>query len=189
MAARSSHILRVDARDNRDRIVDSARALFAADGFDVPVREIARHAGVGPATVYRRFPTKQALATAAFAEQVRACRAVLDDGLADPDPWRGFHRTLERTFELHARSGGFAEAFTAAFPGAADVAVERRYSLHATAELARRAMRTGQLRADFVLDDLVLALSAHRSLQAASSTSRIAASRRFAALVIRGLMG
>ncbi|MGW0216291.1 TetR/AcrR family transcriptional regulator [Micromonospora chokoriensis] len=50
------------------------------------MREIARQAGVGPATLYRRFPTKQALATEAFAEQMDACRVIVDEGLADPDP-------------------------------------------------------------------------------------------------------
>ena len=55
--------LRSDAEDNRDRILESARVLFAREGLTVPMRAIARHAGVGPATLYRRFPTKQLLAT------------------------------------------------------------------------------------------------------------------------------
>src|ERR1700735_1274970 len=57
--------LRSDARDNRDLILDAARAAFAAEGLNVPMREIARRAGVGQATLYRRFPTKQALGTEA----------------------------------------------------------------------------------------------------------------------------
>jgi hypothetical protein len=57
--------LRSDARDNRDLILDAARAAFAAEGLNVPMREIARRAGVGQATLYRRFPTKQTLVTEA----------------------------------------------------------------------------------------------------------------------------
>ncbi|MGP2440816.1 helix-turn-helix domain-containing protein [Streptomyces sp. JW3] len=72
------HSLRSAARDNRDRVLDAARALFASRGLDVPMREVARHAGVGPATLYRRFPTKRDLATAAF---VSACPEAVD--LAD----------------------------------------------------------------------------------------------------------
>jgi len=77
---RLPHTLRSDALDNRERILDAARALFSADGLDVPMREIARCAGVGPATLYRHFPTKQVLATEAFADQLRACRTIVDDG-------------------------------------------------------------------------------------------------------------
>jgi len=57
--------------DNRERILDAARAVFAAEGLNVPMREIARHAGLGPATLYRRFPTKEVLAT-------EACSRVAD---------------------------------------------------------------------------------------------------------------
>lgn len=73
-------------------------------------------APVGPATLYRRFPTKRILATEAFAEQMHACRAVVDEGLAEPDSWRGCCLVIEKLFALHAHSRGFTEAFTAAFP-------------------------------------------------------------------------
>ena len=84
------HNLRSDALDNRERILDAPRAAFVAEGLNVPVREIARRAGVGPVTLYRHFPTKQLLATAAFTDQLYACRAIVDEGLADPDPWHSF---------------------------------------------------------------------------------------------------
>ncbi|MGX1032686.1 AcrR family transcriptional regulator [Streptomyces ambofaciens] len=80
------HTLRSDAEDNRERILDAARALFAAQGLRVPMREVARRAGVGPATLYRRFPAKQELITEACKDQLRACRAIVDEGLAHPDP-------------------------------------------------------------------------------------------------------
>ena len=87
MTDRLPHTLRSDALDNRERILDAARAVFAADGLDVPMREIARRAGVGPATLYRRFPTKQTLATEAFTEQMHACHAIVQEGLADATSW------------------------------------------------------------------------------------------------------
>lgn len=111
--------LRSDAKDNRDRILDAARALFSADGLEVPMREIARRAGVGPATLYRRFPTKQILVSEAFADQLHACRAIVDQGCADPDPWRGLCLVIEKICELHARDRGFTEAFLVGLPGSA----------------------------------------------------------------------
>ena len=179
------HALRSDALDNRGRILDAARALFAADGLDVPMREIARRAGVGPATLYRRFPTKQELVTAAFADQMRACRAIVDEGSAQPDPWRGFCLVIEKICELHALDRGFTEAFMSTFPGATDVGAGREYTLKTVAELARRAKEAGRLRPDFVLDDLILMLMANGGLHATSTNAQVAASRRFAALAIR----
>ncbi|WP_399880953.1 TetR/AcrR family transcriptional regulator [Streptomyces sp. BBFR51] len=185
MTDRLPHPLRADALDNRERILDAARTLFAAEGLHVPMREVARRAGVGPATLYRRFPTKQALVTEAFTDQLRACEAIVDEGLAHPDPWRGFCLVIEKTCELHARHRGFTEAFMAAYPEAMDFAAARRYTLRSVGELAHRAKGPDGLRQDFVLDDLILMIMANRGIRAASTTARVAASRRFAALVIQ----
>jgi AcrR family transcriptional regulator len=182
---RSPRTLRSDARDNRKRILDAARAVFAAEGLNVPMREIARRAGVGPATLYRRFPTKEMLVTEAFRDQMHACIAVLDEGLADPDPWRGFCRAIERICELHALDRGFTAAFMSTFPHAMDFAALRASSLDSVAELARRAKAAGGLRPDFVLDDVILVLMANSGIRAASPAARVAASRRFAALAIQ----
>ncbi|SEF22482.1 regulatory protein, tetR family [Amycolatopsis pretoriensis] len=179
--------LRSDARDNRARILEAAREVFAADGLDVPMREIARRAGVGPATLYRRFPTKELLVTAVFTDQMRACYAIVDEGLADPDPWHGFASMVENLFELHARDRGFTAAFTSAFPHAIDFAADRERALRSIAALIRRAQEAGQVRSDVVLDDLVLVLMANSGIRAASPEARVAASRRFAALALRGL--
>jgi AcrR family transcriptional regulator len=179
------HPLRSDARDNRDRILDAARALFAAEGLNVPMRQIARRAGVGPATLYRRFPTKELLVTEAFADEMRACHTIVDEGLADPDPWHGFCLVIEKICDQHARNHGFTVAFMSAYPHAIDFAADRAYALDTLAELARRAKGTGRLRPDFVLDDLILMLSAHQGIRAASPATQLAASRRFATLAIQ----
>lgn len=175
---------RSDARDNRVRILDAARAVFGEEGLSAPMREVARQAGVGPATLYRHFPTKQALIVETFAEQRRACRAAVHDALADADPWHGFRSLIERICELHAHSRGFADAFMAAFPEAMDFAADRQRTLRAVGELARRAQETGRLRPGFVVDDLILMLMAHRGLQDTPRAARVTASRRFAAYVI-----
>ncbi|MFE5240405.1 MULTISPECIES: TetR/AcrR family transcriptional regulator [unclassified Streptomyces] len=185
MTDRLPHTLRSDALDNRERILDAARVLFSGEGLDVPMREIARRAGVGPATLYRHFPTKETLVAEAFADQLNACRAIVDEGCADPDPWRGLCLVIERICELHARDRGFTEAFLSAFPRATDVAAGREYTVRAVAGLAQRAKEAGHLRSDFVLDDLILVLMANQGIRAASTGTQVMASRRFAGLVIQ----
>ncbi|GGV38911.1 TetR family transcriptional regulator [Kitasatospora herbaricolor] len=184
MTDRLPRTVRSDARDNRARILEAARAVFGERGLGAPMREVARHGGIGPATLYRHFPTKQALVVETFAEQRRACQGAVRDALADPDPWHGFRSLIERICELHARSRGFADAFMTAFPEAMDSAADREQTLRAVGDLARRAQKSGQLRPDFAIDDLVLMLMAHRGLQDVPRAARIASSRRFAAYVI-----
>jgi AcrR family transcriptional regulator len=173
---------RCDARDNRGRILDAARAVFAADGLDAPVRKIAQRAEVGPATVYRHFPTKLTLATEAFTEQQLAWRSVLDNGIADPDPWHGFCLAVTHMCELQAHDLGFTMAFKSTFPGALDFASLRADSLTTAAELIRRARETGRLRPDVGLTDLMLMITANAGVCASAP-----ASRRFATLMIRAV--
>lgn len=182
-----SHLRRSDARDNRERILDAARAVFATEGLTVPMREVARRADVGPATLYRHFPTKEALVTEAFGDRMRACYAIVDDGLADPDPWRGFTSTVRRLCELRARDRGFTAAFTAEYPHALDFAADRARAVKSIAKLTHRAKAAGHVRADVELEDVILILTANGGLQGRSPAARVAASRRFAALAIRGL--
>ncbi len=185
MTDRLPQTLRSDARDNRDRVIAAAREVFAAEGLDVPMREIARRAGVGPATLYRRFPTKESLVTEAFREQLHACETIADEGLAAADPWLGFCSVVEKICALHACDRGFTAAFMSTYPKAFDFAAGRARALTAIAELARRAKATGRLRADFVLDDLILVMMANGGIRATSPAAQVAASQRFAALAIQ----
>lgn len=182
----SSQALRADARENRDRVLESARELFARSGLGVTMRQIARHAEVGPATLYRRFPTKEALTLEAFLDELEACRGIMRDAAADPDPWRGFCSVIERISVLNAQNQGFTDAFLAAFPSAVDFAAHRTEMLTALAAIARRAKAAGRLRADFVVDDFVLVLLAGRGLATTAVGDRTAAARRFAALAVDG---
>ncbi|ONH27582.1 TetR/AcrR family transcriptional regulator [Pseudofrankia asymbiotica] len=178
-------MLRSDARDNRARILLVARAAFAAEGLDVPIREIARRAQVGVATVYRHFQTKEALLSEAFGEQMALCSQVVGEGLAAADPWTGFCLVIEKLMEMHALDRGFARAFTSQLPSAVGLAEDRDHTLRLLLELVRRAKEAGSLRGDFVLEDIVLALMANEGIRAESPGVRVAASRRFAALMIQ----
>lgn len=181
------HVLRSDAQDNRDRVIEAARELFAESGLGVTMRQIARRAGVGPATLYRRFPTKQSLVLEAFVDELGACSAIVREAAADPDPWRGFCSVIEGVSVLNARNQGFTDAFMAEHPSAIDFAAHRARLTREIAAISRRAIAAGELRADFVLDDFMLVLLAGRGLATVPSRDRAAAARRFAALAIEGL--
>ncbi|MBL7253913.1 TetR/AcrR family transcriptional regulator [Actinoplanes sp. LDG1-01] len=168
-------------------MLEAARAAFSEHGLDVPMREIARRAEVGPATLYRRFPTKQALVDEAFTDELRACAAIVRDGCADPDPWRGLCSIVTGITELNTHNQGFVDAFVSSYPGAADFAAHRASMLRPLTLLCRRAQEAGSLRADFVLDDLILVLMAGRGLWAAPPAVRTKAARRFAALTLDAL--
>lgn len=74
--------MRADAQRNRDRIVEVARAVFREKGYDAPLDEIARQAGVGPGTLYRHFPTKDALIDAVMQAWVESVEEATEKSLA-----------------------------------------------------------------------------------------------------------
>ena len=184
MGDRLPHLLRADARDNRDRVLEAARALFAERGLDVPMREIARRARVGPATLYRRFPTKQALVDEAFHRELSACSSIVRDGCADPDPWRGLSSVIRGITELNAQNQGFVDTFLSSHPGGIDFAAHRADMLRLLAGLCRRAKKAGTVRADFVLDDVILVFLAGRALANTPPEVRLAAAQRFSTLAL-----
>lgn len=177
--------LRVDARHNRERILEAAREAFAQQGIEVPMSAVARRAGVGVATLYRHFPNRAALVTNAFTEQLAQCVAALDDALRDPDPWRGLSVLLEKVCAMQATDRGFADAFVAQFPDALDYDHERARAEEALARLVQRAKDAGQLREDFDPSDITLVLLANSSLAAQPQHVAGTASRRLLAFLLQ----
>jgi hypothetical protein len=106
-------------------------------------------------------------------------------GLADDDPWSGFCLVVERLMAVHALDRGFARAFISQVPRAVDFTADRDRALRLLFDLVRRAKEAGALREDFVLEDISLALMANEGIRAESQAMRVAASRRFAALMIQ----
>ena len=116
--AAGGRALRADAERNRERVLDAAREVFAEHGLDASTNEIARRAGVGVATLFRRFPTRDDLIAAVFADKMTAYADAIDDALADPDPWHGFCGYIERVCQMQADDRGFADVLTMTFPTA-----------------------------------------------------------------------
>ncbi|MFG1665274.1 TetR/AcrR family transcriptional regulator [Streptomyces sp. Y7] len=177
--------LRADARRNRERVLVAARAVFADHGIDAPMATVARRAGVGVATLYRHFPTRDDLVRSAFARQMDTCARALTEALADPDPWRGFQRLIETVCELQREERGFPAAFVSAFPDSSgEHARVRERAERDFRTLVRRAQAAGALRADFHPSDLVVALLSHCGLVTALPDDR-AASRRLVAYLLQ----
>jgi AcrR family transcriptional regulator len=148
--------LRSDARRNRERIVAAARDAFASGGIDVPVDEIARRAGVGMGTLYRRFPTKDDLIDAVLEETVEQFVAAAHDALANKDAWAGFCGFLERIFLLHMKNRSLKHVLLATAHGRDRAEAVRERVRPLMRALVQRAHEQGTLRPDFAAEDMPL---------------------------------
>jgi AcrR family transcriptional regulator len=186
-AAAPERPLRRDAERNRDRIVEAARVAFAADGIDVSVEVIARRAGVGMGTLYRRFPTKGDLVDAvledAFAEICQAAQS----GLEEEDAWIGFTGFLERVFDLHRRNRCLKDVIASHRHGRRRLEAARAELRPLVAELVARAQAQGALRADVTPEDVPLLFWSGGHV--AEMTSEVVPElwRRYLALMLDGL--
>jgi AcrR family transcriptional regulator len=177
--------LRADAERNRERVIEAARDLFAEQGLDASANEIARRAGVGVATLFRRFPTRDDLVAAAFAEKMSDYAHAIDNALADPDPWHGFRGFIERVCRMQADDRGFADVLTMTFPTAKAFEEDRNRSAHALTELLDRAKATGRLRSDFAHQDVPLILMANAGVVTATRNAAPDAWRRLVGYLIQ----
>jgi AcrR family transcriptional regulator len=109
--------LRADARRNLERILEAARAAFAERGLEVGVEEIARRAGVGKATFFRRFPTKDALVLAVLEGFVEEVEAAADRAVQAEDPLDGLREFLMHNMTTQAHNTAFFDAVAARFTG------------------------------------------------------------------------
>jgi AcrR family transcriptional regulator len=152
--------LRADAKRNREAVLQAARTAFATEGLTVALDEVARRAGVGPGTLYRHFPTKEALIEAVVHDRLRR---LADEGAAlaqSPDPGAAFFAFLDR---LAAEAGPKRDLFDAL----ASAGVEVGSAVTATADdlrsqitvLLTRAQLAGAVRADLGRAELTALLS------------------------------
>ncbi len=148
--------LRKDAERNRQRVMVAARELFAEEGLDVTLDDIARRAGVGVGTVYRRFPDKEQLIDALFEERIAAVAAIANDGLDIADPWTGLVHFLEASLELQVVDRGLKQVLLSTTHGQARVEDARDTIEPIVIALLTRAQEAGVVRDDIVVHDLVL---------------------------------
>ena len=149
---------RRDARRNRTLLVASAREVFAERGVEARLDEIARRAGVGSGTLYRHFPSREALVEAIFAERVDEFLAIAEAALVETDAWAGLVGFLEATLEMQSSDRVLKEIFLRYPPGEGRLAETRQQMRQLFEQLLERAHDQGALRPDFTFPDLALLL-------------------------------
>jgi AcrR family transcriptional regulator len=145
---------RADARRNYDKLVAAAREAFAEDGTSAPLEEIAQRAGVGIGTLYRHFPTRQALLEAVYVDEVEAMARSAAD-LADLPPWDALSQWLHRYVGFAATKRALAEALLETADADSDVLLSCRTALSsAGTALIERAQQAGVVRPDATFSDI-----------------------------------
>jgi AcrR family transcriptional regulator len=177
--------LRADAKRNRMKVLEIAQTVFAEEGLDVPIDEIARRAGLGVGTVYRHFPTKQALFEAIVADRIERIADHARELATAADPGAAFYGFVARLIEEGEAKRDFVDALakTGVTVGSASSVFKRRFR-DALAALIERAQKAGALRTDVDVED-VLALVA--GTFAAIDRHRGKARDRLVAIVCDGL--
>jgi AcrR family transcriptional regulator len=178
--------LRADAERNRRLILDAAAEVFADRGLEAGVAEVAHRAGVGSATVFRRFPTKQDLIVAVVEARILEMREGLDAAVAEPDPWTGLVIAVETVARLQARDRGLFEAIGGSVTGDEHLRAGYGELLATLEEIAGRARKAGVLRDDVAATDLpLLAAAAAGTCQVAGGAPDLW--RRYLAIMLDGL--
>jgi AcrR family transcriptional regulator len=150
--------LRADARRNREKVLLAARAVFSEHGRDAQIDDVARRAGVGVGTVYRHFPTKEALIEALMVSAFEAIAAEAEAALDVEDPWEAFASVLWTGAEIMAADRALSEVF-ASIPGAMESAMPTVEGLTDTmSKVIARAQAAGALRPDLVVDDIPMVM-------------------------------
>jgi AcrR family transcriptional regulator len=162
----SARPLRADARRNRERIVRAAREVFARQGGEAQIDDIARAACVGVGTVYRHFPHKDALLGELVAERFRLMADNAEHALEVEDPWEAFAGMLRTNAQFCAGEIGVQQALSRG-PDAWEYAAPEIERLRDTAaELIVRAQRAGVMRGDFTVDDIPMLMAGLSSTMA-----------------------
>jgi AcrR family transcriptional regulator len=154
MSAIENRPLRADARRNRAAIMKAARKVFSERGQDAQMDDIARRAKVGVGTVYRHFPTKEALLEELVRESFRELAAMWLEAIERPDPWETFVELMWRSADLHAGDRAFTEVIAEAKMAVAEQAASETGLNEALMHVVRRCQEAGTMRADLEVADM-----------------------------------
>jgi AcrR family transcriptional regulator len=145
---------RADARANRDKLVAAARALFTEKGTSAPLEEVAERAGVGIGTLYRHFPTRQALLEAVYVDEVEAMARAATE-LEELPPWDALSQWLHQYLGFAATKRALNEALMETDPNSNVLLTCRTAITGAGTTLVERAQRAGAVRTDTTFLDIV----------------------------------
>jgi AcrR family transcriptional regulator len=169
--------LRADARRNRAKVLEAAEEVFAEQGVGASTEEVARRAGVGVGTVFRHFPTKEALLEAVLVERMSRLAATARDLAGSPDPGAAFFGFLDTVVGQSATKNAFADALSTAGVDVQSAVAEVGRSLWAAVEtLLVRAQAAGTVRQDVGPGEVIAVLvGASRTAEYAPAGIRRAA--------------
>jgi AcrR family transcriptional regulator len=183
----SERPLRRDAERNRQRILDAARVVFAERGLSGSHDDIAREAGVGVGTVYRRFPHKEQLIDALFDERIEEIADVARAAAHHPDPWEALVGFLTRTQELQSQDRGLKEIVLGGARGTERAVAARSLIAPLAAQVLQRAKDAGVVRSDIELTDIPLIQLAIGTIAESSRDDAPDVWRRMMTIVVDGL--
>ena len=131
--------LRADAARNRQALLSAAQEVMSEQGLDAPLDEIARRAGVGNATLYRRFPTRTELIVAVCAERMAEHVDAVEEALAEPDSWEALRHYITAAGALQARDRAIADLVTLDVSSAPEIEQLRVRAVRGVETLIKRA--------------------------------------------------
>ena len=149
---------RADASRNRDRLLASAKAVFSTGGAEASLEAVARHAALGIGTLYRHFPTREALFEAVYRREVEELAALAERLSGENSPAQALRRWVKANVEFVATKKGMAAALALAAHNKALSAYSFARLSTAAALLLDRAREAGALRAEISPEDLFRAM-------------------------------
>lgn len=152
--------LRSDARRNREMILAAASELFSESGADLSIDELARRAGVGHATIFRRFPCKDDLILAMIEQRLSDLAEAVEEAADTDDAWEGLASAMAIIAERQAMDRGLADAAHSRVVGAPNLREARQRILTPIAQLLQRAQAAGQARDDLRPEDVFFLIAA-----------------------------
>jgi AcrR family transcriptional regulator len=179
-----SRPLRRDAARNRELILATAAAVFAEQGLDAGYEEIARRAGIGVGTVYRRFPERAELVRALFESQIEDIVAIAEQAADHDDAFEGLAWFLEQTLAYQVADRGLQEVMVGTISHDEHRMIGRERLSPILEGIVARAQADGTLRDDVGVTDLGMHLMVMSSV---STPAQPGLWRRYLALLLDGL--
>lgn len=175
--------LRSDAARNRSRVIDAALAVFAEQGLEATIPDVARRASVGKATVYRSFPTREHLVAAIVTERLTWYRERAEAALDDPDAWSAFTALMFDAADAQAQDRALA-ACLASVIDLPTVDEARAATALAMDRLMRRAQTQGRMRPGVSSADIRIFFTGASRMLAEAGEHDPALWRRYAGLAV-----
>jgi AcrR family transcriptional regulator len=183
-----SHALRADAARNRERIIAAAASVFAERGLEASTAEIAHRAGVGEATLFRRFPTKDDLIDAIIETRMEEVAALADAAADGSDPAAALEHLMQDLVKQFSRDRGFFEAAGERCMSDPKFAALREHGLEAVGRLLKRAQDAGAVRRDLSPSDIsFLAGSAMYAMEVSKPGLRDDLWKRYLRVILDGM--